>query len=321
MKIVNQYEFGTSDVLIVEEQPIPIIEDGQILIKGIYTSINYADIKKRIGNKGEGNFPITLGLDIAGIVEESKSKHFKKGDRVIAFPARGTYAQYVISQENLTYKIPNELSFEQAAAMPTVSFLAAILLEEIGTVKQHDTVIIHSAAGGVGSMLVQLAKHLNVHKTIATVGSSEKFEYVNNLGADIVCTYEDFVDVTLNETDHNGANVIFDSIAGEITSNSLRCLDNYGTLVQFGNSSGIKGKFTTADVHSSCRSIKGFSLGTTRQLRPEFIRPYAEKMISYFAKGIFELSIDKIFDLSDVKEAHAYFESRKHRGKILLKIQ
>ncbi len=76
---MNQYEFGTSDVLIVEEQPIPIIEDSKILIKGIYTSINYADIKKRIGNKGEGNFPITSGLDIAGIAEESKSKHFKKG--------------------------------------------------------------------------------------------------------------------------------------------------------------------------------------------------------------------------------------------------
>ncbi len=79
------------------------------------------------------------------------------------------------------------LVFKQAAAMPTL-VLAAILLEEIGTVKQHDTVIIHSAAGGVGSMLVQLAKHLNVHKQLA-VQISEKFEYVNNLGADIVCTY------------------------------------------------------------------------------------------------------------------------------------
>ena len=101
---------------------------------------------------------------------------------------------------------------------------------------------------------------------------------------------------------------------------SLKCLSHFGTLVQFGNSSGSKGHFTTADVHSSCRSVKGFSLGTTRKMKPDFIRPFAEQMIQRFAKQEITLNIDRIFDLDDIVDAHKYFESRNHNGKILLKL-
>ena len=176
---------------------------------------------------------------------------------VISFPKAGSYAQYVIANEKLVYKIPDSLSFEQAAAMPTVSILSYMLLHEIGQVQKTDTIVIHSAAGGVGSMLLQLAKLAGVQRIIATVGNLEKASYVKKLGADIVSTYEAFTDEALNATNNQGANVIFDSVAGDITSDSLECLALYGTLVQFGNSSGKAGTFKTSDVHSSCRNIKG----------------------------------------------------------------
>ncbi|MGE7673128.1 quinone oxidoreductase family protein [Lysinibacillus sp. NPDC094403] len=236
-------------------------------------------MKKRTGTKKNGQLPFSLGLDIAGTVEESKSDMFQKGDRVIAFPQGGSYAQFSIANENLTYKIPKDLSFEQAAAMPTVSFLAAILVEFIAKIKAEDTVVIHSAAGGVGSILVQLCKLKNCNKIIATVGSLTKADYVKKTGAHIVCKYEQFVETTLQETNNLGATIVFDSVAGAITADSLKCLSHFGTLVQFGNSSGSKGHFSTVDVHSSCRSINGFSLGTTRKMKPEFIRPFAEEMI------------------------------------------
>ncbi|MEK4425501.1 quinone oxidoreductase family protein [Solibacillus sp. FSL K6-1523] len=320
MKIIQQFEFGSADVLQLYETNIPNLSSGEVLIKGAYTSINYADIKNRTGAKAKGAFPITLGLDLAGTVIESCSSKFKVGDRVIAFPRNGSYAELAVAHESLTYKIPNTLSFEQAASIPTVSFLAEILVNAIGNVSKEDTVIIHSAAGGVGSMLVQLCKQLQCQKIIATVGSRNKINYVKSLGADVVCTYGDFVGTTLEATNANGATVIFDSIAGNITVDSLRCLAPFGTLVQLGNSSGEKGNFSTNDVHSSCRSIKGFSLGTTRKLKPEFIRPFAEKMIAQFANQTLQLHIDQIFNLENIIEAHQYFEKRQHLGKILLKL-
>ncbi|GGA93022.1 quinone oxidoreductase family protein [Ornithinibacillus halotolerans] len=321
MKAVIQKEFGSADVLRYTDIPIPEIGDREVLIKAAYTSVNYADIKTRVGNKGKGNFPFILGLDVAGVIEEAPhDSPFSKGDRVIAFPKNGSYAEYVVANEKLVYKIPDNLSMEKAAAMPTVSILAYILLFEIGQVKSSDTIIIHSAAGGVGSVLVQLAKLAGVRQVIATVGNMNKQDYVKNLGADFVCTYETFVEETLNQTNQKGANIIFDSIAGEVTSRSLDCLALYGTLVQFGNSSGKAGTFKTSDVHSSCRNIKGFSLGTTRKNDPERLKPVVKKVLELIASNKITVPVAKIFNLEAAAEAHRFIESRNYQGKVLIKI-
>ena len=321
MKAILQNEFGGIDVLTYTDIDIPAIDDNEVLIKVTYTSVNYADIKKRVGNKGKGSFPLMLGLDVAGIVQEvSPKSNFSVGDRVIAFPKNGSYAEYVVANENLVFKIPASLQFEQAAAMPTVSFLSYILLYEIGQVKKSDTIVIHSAAGGVGSMLIQLAKIAGIQKIIGTVGTLDKESYVKKLGADMVCTYETFSEEVLKVTNNLGANVIFDSVAGEVTSRSLDCLAYYGTLVQFGNSSGKAGTIKTSDVHSSCRNIKGFSLGTTRELDPERLKPVAEKVIELFTLNKISLPITKVFPLKDAALAHKLIESRNYEGKVLIKL-
>ncbi|MEN1969059.1 zinc-binding dehydrogenase [Lentibacillus sp. N15] len=321
MKAVSQNEFGDARVLSYKDMEIPVIGQNEVLIKVSYTSVNYADIKKRTGNKGVGNFPFVLGLDAAGtIAEVPVNSTFSKGDRVIAFPKNGSYADYVVANEQLVFKIPDKLSFEQAATMPTVSILSYILLYEIGQVKKSDTIVIHSAAGGVGSMLVQLAKLAGVQKIIATVGNVDKQEYVRRLGADMVCTYETFANVALDQTNMKGANIIFDSVAGEVTSKSLACLALYGTLVQFGNSSGKAGTFKTSDVHSSCRNIKGFSLGTTRKHDPARLAPVAAHVLDLFTANKVSIPIAQIFKLRDASLAHRLMESRNYTGKILLKI-
>lgn len=321
MQAVIQHEFGSADVLKCEQIPRPSRQEGEVLIKVAYASINYADLKTRVGGKGEAEFPFTLGLDAAGMVEEaSESSVFSPGDRVIAFPKSGSYAQYAIASEALVFKIPDELSFEQAAAMPTVAILSYMLIHEIGRVKASDTVVIHSAGGGVGSMLVQLAKQAGVENVMGTVGSLDKKEYVESLGADAVFTYDTFSEEVLKRTKDQGADVIFDSMAGDVTERSLACLALYGTLVQFGNSSGKAGSFKTSDVHSSCRSVKGFSLGTTRKHAPERLAPAAAKVIDLFAKREVNLSIQQVFDLKNAADAHRLVESRNYEGKILLKV-
>ncbi|WP_034756235.1 quinone oxidoreductase family protein [Rossellomorea vietnamensis] len=320
MKALIQHEFGDSHVLQLAEVETPIISEDEVLIKTAYTSVNYADIKSRKGKKGKGRFPFTLGLDAAGtVVEAGESSVFSAGDRVIAFPIGGSYAEYVKAHKQLTFKIPESLSFEQAAAMPTVSILSHILLHEIGQVKNSDTIVVHSGAGGVGSMLVQFAKLAGVKTVIATVGNLSKGDYVKRLGADLVCTYDTFSEEVLQMTNGRGAQVIFDSVAGEVTTASMDCLGLYGTLVQFGNSSGSAGHFKTSDVHSSCRNVKGFSLGTTRKHRPDMLAPAAERMIELFATGKVTLPIAKVFDLSEAKQAHDLIESREYEGKVLIK--
>ena len=321
MKALIQNEYGDAGVLKYTEVEKPEIAGDELLIKIAYASVNYADIKKRTGNKDKGNFPFTLGLDAAGIVEEvSAHSKFAIGDRVIAFPKNGTYAEYAVANEQLVFKVPDMLSLKEVAAMPTVSILSYILLHEIGQVRPQDTIVIHSAAGGVGSMLLQLAKLAGVNKIIATVGNLEKEAYVRSLGADVVCTYDTFVEQVLKDSNQAGANVIFDSVAGEVTSKSLQCLALYGTLVQFGNSSGKAGTFKTSDVHSSCRNVKGFSLGTTRKHQPERLAPVAEKVLKLFAEKKLSLPIAETFQLSEAALAHQLVESRKYVGKILIEI-
>ena len=321
MKAIIQREFGDANVLTYSGIKLPKIGYGECLIKVSYTSVNYADIKKRIGKKGKGDFPLILGLDTAGtIVETATNSNFSIGDRVIAFPKGGSYTEYALADEKLIFKIPDTLSFEQAAAMPTVSILSYMLLHEIGHVKETDTIVIHSAAGGVGSMLVQLAKIAGIQQIIGTVGNIDKANYVKKLGATKVCTYETFAEEVLKVTNNKGANVIFDSVAGQVTSKSLECLAFYGTLVQFGNSSGETGQFKTSDVHNSCRSIKGFSLGTTRERDPLRLAPVAEKVIDLFNSKQLTLPIAKIFNLKDAAAAHQLIESRNYEGKVLLEI-
>ena len=321
MKAVIQHEFGDINVLTYTDAIVPEIGENEVLIKVAYTSVNYADIKKRKGNKEKGNLPSILGLDAAGTIEvASPESNFKKGERVIAFPKYGSYAEYAVANEKLVFKIPENLSFELAASMPTVSILAYMLLHEIGQVKKTDTIVIHSAAGGVGSMLVQLAKLVGVHKIIGTVGNLNKGDYIKGLGAHVVCTYDSFEKEVFKETSNHGANIIFDSVAGEITSKSLECLALYGTLVQFGNSSGKAGHFKTSDVHSSCRNIKGFSLGTTRKHDPERLAPVAKKVLNLFAAEKITLPVARVFNLSDVGLAHKLVESRNYKGKVLMKV-
>jgi len=322
MKAIMQNEFGDVDVLTYTDVAVPVIAENEVLIKASYTSVNYADIKKRMGQKDAGgSFPLILGLDVVGTVEKvSAHSSLLIGDRVIAFPINGSYAEYVVANEQLVFKIPDNLSLEQAAAMPTVAILSHILLHEIGQVRQSDTIVIHSAAGGVGTMLIQLAKIAGIRTIIGTVGHLDKAQYVKDLGADVICTYETFTQEVLNRTGNAGANVIFDSVAGDVTSRSLDCLAFYGTLVQFGNSSGKAGTIKTSDVHSSCRNIKGFSLGATRQRHPERLAPVAQKMMALFSEHKISIPIAQVFDLKDASLAHQLMESRHHQGKILIRI-
>jgi len=325
MKAVVVTEFGKPEVLKYVDVEIPTYNSNQVLIKVEKASVNFADIKSRYGKKGLSKFPFIPGLDAAGVIIDvgKEVTQFKAGDRVAAFPVGGSYAEYVVANENLTFPIPVTVGFDVAAACPTVSFLSYKLLADLARIEKGETVLIHSAAGGVGTTATQIAKILGAGKIIGTVGNEKKATVAYAAGADHVICYEgeDFAQKVNELTEGIGANIILDSIAGRISEQSLHCLAPYGRLVHFGNSSGQVGHFYTQQLHSSCRSILGFSLGTTRKERPELLKETAKQVFNFLEKGQLTIKIGHQFSLEDAVSAHRLVESRESIGKILLNVR
>ncbi|WP_423410193.1 zinc-binding alcohol dehydrogenase family protein [Heyndrickxia sp. MSNUG] len=324
MKAILVTEFGGPEFLKYEDVAIPEIKEDEVLIKVVKTSVNFADIKSRYGKKG-AKFPFIPGLDAAGYIERTGEnvRVFKVGQRVMAFPKDGSYAEYVVASEKLVFPIPDELDFQTAAAAPIVSFLSHRLLKDVARIQEGETVLVHAAAGGVGTTAIQLAKIMCAGKVIGTVGSIDKMKTAIESGADHVICYqdEDFAGRVNELTDGYGVDIILDSVSGSVTENSLKCLAPYGRLVHFGNSSGYNGNVKTTDVHASCRSLLGFSLGTTRKLRPHLLKETAEQVIPYLVNKELMIKIGHEFDLSETAEAHQLIENRLNKGKIILNVQ
>lgn len=176
MKAIVVTSFGGPEVMKYTDFDIPAISEDQVLIRVVATSVNFADIKSRYGKKGNKALPFILGIDATGIVERvgSHVKNIHPGQRVIAFPQNGSYAEYVVANENLTFVLPHEVDFQTAAACPIVSFTSYNLLANVARLQQGESVLIHAAAGGIGTTAIQLAKLLEAGTVIGTVGSEAK---------------------------------------------------------------------------------------------------------------------------------------------------
>ncbi|MFP3892554.1 alcohol dehydrogenase catalytic domain-containing protein [Exiguobacterium indicum] len=183
MRAVIQKQYGDVNVLQMDDVVMPIRQSGEVLIRAVWTGVNFTDIKQRRGGKATGTFPFVLGVDVSGIVVDADpSSAIKVGDRVMAFVLDGSYKEVVRADERLVYSLPETISLRDAAAGMLTSILSEILLTQIAQVKLKDTIVIHSAAGGVGSMLIQLARLKGMTRLIATVGHADKIPYVRALG-------------------------------------------------------------------------------------------------------------------------------------------
>ncbi len=325
MKAIIVTSFGGPEMMKYTDVDMPAISEDQVLIRVVATSVNFADIKSRYGKKGNTALPFIPGIDVAGIVERvgSQVKNIHPGQRVIAFPQNGSYAEYAVANENLTFGLPDKVDFQTAAACPIVSFTSFNLLANVARLQQDESVLIHAAAGGIGTTAIQLAKLLGAGTVIGTVGNESKSKIALDSGADYVICHqnEDFVEKVNELTNGEGVDVILDSMSGTVSERSLKCLAYYGRLVHFGNASGEIGNFQTKDLHASCRSILGFSFGTTRKKRPELLQRTANEVFRYLRDGSLQIKATKSFPLQDAGKAHEWVESRKSTGKVILTVQ
>ncbi|TWT06777.1 NADPH:quinone oxidoreductase family protein [Planococcus sp. CPCC 101016] len=326
MKAIVVKETGPPEVMKLQEVNKPKPDANQVLIQVEAISVNFADIKARQGQYHgvAADSAFTPGLDCAGIVTEvgEQVKSFKTGQRVMAFPAGGSYAEFVVASEKLTYPVPDDISSETAAASLTVGITAYNVIQKMARLEKGETILIHAAAGGIGSTAIQLAKLFGASKIFGTVGSDEKIARAKSFGADEVINYRsaDFVEKVNELTEGKGADIILDTVAGENFEKSLKCLATFGRIVSFGhaNDGSKPGIAKTNELHSSCRTVIGYSTGTYRKNRPEFLREGAEKTTEYLLQKQLEIIISKSFALADAAEAHAHIESRSSIGKVLL---
>lgn len=324
MKAIVIEEFGGPEVLKLKEIDIPKVEANQVLIRVAVASVNFADIKTRKGEyHGAGKPPIIPGLDVAGVVEVvgSNVRSIKKGDRVIAFPSNGSYAEYTVADEKLTFPIADSMDFDMAAASPLVTFTTYNMLNQVARMKAGESVLIHVAAGGIGTTAIQMAKLLGAKQIIGTVGSDEKKSVAMNVGADLVINYnkESFSKVVNEATNGKGVDVILDSVGGDNFNESLECLAMYGRLVNFNSSSGSGGTVNTKQLHASCRAVLGYSLGTTLRNRPDMVQDTAEQVLPLLEQGKIKIVVSGTYPLEEAQRVHELIESRQSVGKFLLK--
>lgn len=320
MKAIVVEQNGPPENLLYLDVDDPNPKAGEVLVRTTLTSLNYADIQARRGGYDAGaQTPFIPGLDAVGVVEALGEGvgHFKVGQRVVVFPTGGAYAEKVVAKAALAYPVPDALTDDAVSGL-TVLVTAYNILTWAGRLQKGETVLVHAAAGGVGSTAVQMARVMGAGKIIGTVGSRAKADFVRSLGADEILTYEGFAEKVLELTEKTGADLILDSVAGEVFNQGMKCLAPFGRLVVYGHASGQAGTFETRPLHRQTKAVVGYSSGHYRRSRPELLRPSVEAVFELLKAGKVRLEIGARFKLEEAHKAHTLMESRQSMGKILL---
>ena len=327
MMAMGCMEFGEPSVLQPLSVPIPSCGENQVRIRVEGVSVNYADLQTRRGSyhAGGSTFPVIPGLDAVGLVEAvgNRVSHIREGQRVIAFPHSGTYAEYVTADSDLVFPVPENVALDQAIACPLVTFTARMLLTRVAGLEAGETIVIHAASGGIGTTAIQMARNLGAETIIGTVGSRAKMQAALDAGADTVLCLADghFEESVLELTGGKGADVILDSLGGQYTADGMKCLAPYGRMVVFGNASRSYCDLNTGLLHASCRSVRGFSIGSTRKMRPSWFGEAAPPILNDLAEGRIQIPIAAQFPLEEAGKAHELLEQRKITGKIILTVK
>ncbi|SEK53665.1 quinone oxidoreductase family protein [Haloferax larsenii] len=321
MKSIVVTEYGRSDTLDVRETETPEPGPGEVRIAVEAAGINFADIMQRRGHYRDGPTPpYTPGLEAAGTIDAvGEGVEREVGERVVAMTGTGAYAEYVTAPANALFDVPESISFAEAAGFPVQFLTAHNCLHEWGGLEDGERVLIHAAAGGVGTAAVQLAD-LAGAETFGTASTEEKLDLATDLGLDhpIQYTEEDFRDVVADETDGEGLGLVLDGVGGETFQHSLDALSDFGRVVTYGAASGEVAEADTTRLLFENKSVIGFHLGNAMQKRPRSVLGAVPELSELLASGELDIIVGETFALEDAAEAHQYIEDRKSSGKVVL---
>ena len=321
-KAFRLHRHGSPEVLRYEDVDLGEPGSGQVRIRNTAVAVNFRDVLVRRGTHAVKSFPSAIGLESAGVIDAigPDVTGFSIGERVVyAGMPEGSYAEARIVPAARLIALPHEIDDRTAAAMMIRGMTARCLLYEAYKVKPGDTVLIHAAAGGVGLIMCQWAKHLGA-TVVGTVGSDAKAAIACAHGCDypIVYTREDFTQRVLNLTGGEGVPVVYDSVGKATFEGSLRCLRRRGVMASFGEASGDPDPVpprrlgALGSIYLTHPSVSNYIV-----TRDELLAA-ANDLFDMVTSGRIKIGISETYPLREAPRAHADLESRKTTGSIVM---
>ena len=319
MKTIRVHEIGGPDVLTYEDMPMPSPGPGQAQVRIEAIGLNYIDCYFRMGLYKTA-LPYTPGMEAAGTITAigADVTEIRVGDRVAYAGHMGAYAEYAVIPADRLVKLPDRVDARTAAAAMLQGMTAHYLATSTYGLKKGDTALVHAAAGGVGLLLIQIAR-MRGARVFGTVSTREKAALAKEAGADEVILYteQDFEAEAMRLTGGKGVNVVYDSVAKTTFDKSLNCVGVRGTLALFGQSSGPVPPFDPARLAKNGVFLTRPSLGHHTATRPELLQR-AGDVLGWVMSGQLKLRISHVLPLKEAAEAHRLLEGRKTTGKVLL---
>lgn len=326
MKCIQIDRYGGPEVLVHRETATPVVRQGEVLVRISHSGINFMDVHTREGKYAASRtyhvtLPCTLGMEGAGRVVATGAgvEDFSPGDRVAYCIVWGSYAEFAAVPASRTVKVPDALPLEMAAASLFHGFTAHYLANDVGRLAPGMTCLVHAASGGIGQILIQLAKRLGA-RVLATTSTAEKAAIARARGADAAMLYDNgrFADAVRDATGGRGVDVVFDPIGRATLRDSLRATRRRGLVVNYGAVSG------------AVRDLDPLELGEAGSLfltRPRLAdhlpdaattQRRAADIFAALLDGTLEIGVAGRYTLADVGQAHAALEERRMIGKPIL---
>jgi len=321
MKAIRIHQFGpTEEALQYEDVPTPEPGPSELLIKVEAASLNRADIGLRKGTYriSADALPIIPGREFAGVITKVGTgvTEFNMGQRVVAYPSLGGYAEYAVAKPSEVRPVPDGVTSVQAAALPTVFLTAWFGLLEDGRLKAGEWLLVQAGSSGVGNAAIQIGKHLGA-KVVTTSGSEEKCRRLRQLGADVTIdvSQNDFVPEVMRVTGNRGVDVVLEMIGGEVYDKSLKALAPGGRLFSIGGAFGAIPD--PPPMLTEGRRASRFSITNHLKAKPQDFRQL-DVILKLVQERKFQVVIGKTFPLAETRAAQRYLEGREHFGKVML---
>ncbi len=313
MRAIQMSEYGGPEVLELVELPIPEPGDGEVLIRVSRAGLNFSDTHRRTNTYlAKDELPLVPGSEVAGIREDT-------GERVVALNGDGGYAEYATAPASLTFPIPDGVSDETALALVLQGLTAWHLYRTCGRVAAGESVVVHSAAGGVGSLAVQLGRPLGAGRVIATASTADKRELALELGADVAIDggAEGLTERLVEANLGNPVDVVFEMSGGAVFDASLQALAPFGRLVTYGIASGENNTVRSGDLMRRSRAVVGFWLMHCIG-RPTMIDEALADLFERVARGELRVVTGPAYPLEQAAQAQTELAARRTIGKVTL---
>jgi NADPH2:quinone reductase len=312
MRAIRITDFGGPDVLeLVEDAPVPEPGEGQVVIRVSHAGINFADTHARENSYlASYELPLIPGAEVAGEAD---------GQRVAAFVGTGGYAEYAVAPREAVVPIPDDVSDAAALGLLIQGLSAWHLLRTSSHMAEGETVVVHAAAGGVGSLAVQLAKRWGAGRVIATASSEEKRALALELGADAAVDprSDELAEALREANDGRRVDVVLEMAGGKVFDESLRALAPLGRLVTYGLASREPNQVSNGALMARSQAVIGFWLMHCFG-RPGMVNEPLQELFGLVAAGELRVVEGEVYPLSEARRAHEEMQARRTQGKLLL---